>query len=257
MIRIKKPAAPPILKNRGSQATKELCEAYVRGDRKFKFDNTIYGAKSVKNALRHAQHGKCAFCESKFAHVAFGDVEHFRPKGGYHQKAGKPLETPGYYWLAYEWSNLFASCQLCNQRHKKNLFPLENPDRRAKSHHHRIDDEKPLLIDCGAEDPETLIGFREEYAFAIDGNIRGNKTITILQINRQELVEARRTHLKSIEYLKRAIDFLSDRILQAVNSANSALDDLQADLKRYRSELDAFTRDESAYSSMARSAITG
>jgi uncharacterized protein (TIGR02646 family) len=78
--------------------------------RNFEFKASVYGAKSVKKTLLTAQHGKCAFCESKFEHVAFGDVEHFRPKGGWIQTDGDQLTRPGYYWLAYEWSNL--SCGL-------------------------------------------------------------------------------------------------------------------------------------------------
>jgi hypothetical protein len=55
---------------------------YRSGTKLFDFDGTLYGAVSVKKALRKAQHDKCAFCESKIAHVAYGDVEHFRPKAG-------------------------------------------------------------------------------------------------------------------------------------------------------------------------------
>jgi len=70
-------------------------------------------------------------------------------------------------------------------------------------------------------------------------------------------VESRRSQLKSIERLKLVIKLLSEHILKPVPLDDSTFGDLQTDLKRYRSELDAFTRDESAYSSMARSAITG
>ena len=75
MIRIKKPKQPPaILRTRGRQATKRLCKsydcspaAYKSGKKSFAsrdFDSSVYGAASVKNALRRAQHDKCAFCES-------------------------------------------------------------------------------------------------------------------------------------------------------------------------------------------------
>ena len=61
------------------------------------------------------------FCESKVSHIAYGDVEHFRPKAGYRQRPEDPLVQPGYYWLAYEWSNLLFCCQLCNQRFKATI----------------------------------------------------------------------------------------------------------------------------------------
>lgn len=94
MIRILKPArAPAILRNRGQTTTRanetayDLAPAgYQNGSEKFEFKSGIYGAKSVKNALKKAQYGKCCFCESKVQHVAYGDVEHFRPKKGYRQR---------------------------------------------------------------------------------------------------------------------------------------------------------------------------
>ncbi|MDE0089274.1 MAG: hypothetical protein OXU23_26410 [Candidatus Poribacteria bacterium] len=57
--------------------------------------------------------GKCAYCEAKISAVAFGDVEHYRPKSSY-------------WWLAYCYDNYLASCQLCNQRFKKDAFPIQN-----------------------------------------------------------------------------------------------------------------------------------
>jgi hypothetical protein len=133
MIRITKPEqAPSILRKRGQRTTEANQQAFINGERTFKFDSSIYGAKSVKMALIKAQHDKCAFCESKVGHIAFGDVEHYRPKGGVRQNDTGPLEQPGYFWLAYAWENLFFACQLCNQSFKKNLFPLADPARRAQ-----------------------------------------------------------------------------------------------------------------------------
>ena len=127
MIKIHKPAsAPKILTGRGKLATQQLCDAFDhQHSSDFDFDSSIYGAKSVKNKLKLAQNHKCGFCEAKLDHIAYGDVEHFRPKAGYRQKGNDPLQKPGYYWLAYEWDNLLFSCQICNQRYKKNLFPIK------------------------------------------------------------------------------------------------------------------------------------
>jgi len=137
LIRIVKPAVgPPILSDptkRGPKATADLKTAYDAGERDFSFNSDIYGAKSVKNKLKGVQRNKCCFCEARVAHVSHGDVEHFRPKGGFQQDEGDELIKPGYYWLAYDWSNLFLSCQICNQIHKKNLFPLADPTQ-SKGH---------------------------------------------------------------------------------------------------------------------------
>jgi hypothetical protein len=66
--------------------------------------------KKAKEQLRAESAGKCAYCEGKADHVAFNDVEHFRPKSDY-------------WWLAYCWENYTYSCVLCNQKFKKAKFP--------------------------------------------------------------------------------------------------------------------------------------
>ena len=130
-------------------------------------------------------------CESKISHVSYGDVEHFRPKGGYRQQAGDNLSQPGYYWLAYEWTNLFLCCQLCNQRHKRNLFPLEKTVSRAKNHKADLSIEEPLFINPSLLDPEDYISFRRHEPYAIDDNHIGNETIRALELDRSKLNERR------------------------------------------------------------------
>ncbi len=210
MIQINKPATGPRIltnsANRGPKETQKLKEAYDGGKRDFvskDFKSDIYRAKTVKNALKAAQHDKCCFCEAKVTHVAYGDVEHFRPKAGYRQAKGDPLSKPGYYWLAYDWTNLFFSCQLCNQRYKASLFPLADPGDRAESHHEDVIAEGPLFLDPVADDPTEHIGFRQEYAFAIDDSERGGTTIGSLGLNRSELEEHRRGKLQKLDLIYR------------------------------------------------------
>ena len=110
MIRIRRPAeAPTVLRTKGKARRRVLCALHTRfaqdyrsGKRTFTFDSAIYAGKEVKDALIGMQHGKCAFCESRITHIAYGDVEHFRPKAGVRQEPGDKLQRPGYYWLAYE-----------------------------------------------------------------------------------------------------------------------------------------------------------
>ncbi len=212
MIQIDKPAqAPPILRlpnYRGPKKTQAMRDEYdaapqdyQTGQKRFEFDSDIYGAKSVKSALTEAQHEKCCFCESKITHISYGDVEHFRPKAGWVQSKGDTLSRPGYYWLAYDWSNLFLACQLCNQRHKRNLFSLQNPADRATSHDDSLDAEIPMFIKPDEEDPEQYISFRAEYAYPIDDDPYGKETIESLQLNREELVEMRRDRLSFLKLL--------------------------------------------------------
>lgn len=67
--------------------------------------------KKMKRFLTQDSHGKCAYCESNTSSVAHGDVEHFRPKSVY-------------WWLAFCVDNYVFACQLCNQTHKKDYFPI-------------------------------------------------------------------------------------------------------------------------------------
>ncbi len=193
----------------GTRARRAMSAAYSRaprsyesGRKSFEFDSGIYAHETVKQALREAQHDKCAFCESKFTHISYGDVEHFRPKAGWCQEAGEPLTRPGYYWLAYEWTNLFLSCTLCNQRFKRNHFPLLTPTKRARSHQDDVTAEDPLLLDPAVDDPESFISFREEVPYAVEGNARGEATIRILRLQREELAEQRRERLGYVKALR-------------------------------------------------------
>ncbi|WP_103018888.1 hypothetical protein [Salinibacter altiplanensis] len=218
MIQIEKRDSPPeILETDGVDERRAHSvsyahdpEAYQSGERSFEFDDSIYGHESVKSALIEAQHRKCSFCESKVTHVAYGDVEHFRPKSGHRQHSEEALRRPGYYWLAYEWTNLFLCCPLCNRRHKNNLFPLRNPEDRAQSHRDEIEDEEPVFLHPGREDPEAHIGFRKAVAFAKDGSTRGRRTIEALRLNREALMEVRRDYLatafKEIRVLLRMVE---------------------------------------------------
>ncbi len=196
MIRLTKSSTVPVPllgpKSSGVKATAALCEAHNAGVVDHKFSSAIYGHKKVKAAVIKDQSGKCLFCEAKIDHAQYGDVEHFRPKGGFNNSNSDPLETPGYYWLAYDWSNLTYGCQICNQVHKKNLFPLLNPLQRARSHHDDVSVEQPTLVNPTLEDPEHFIGFRDEVAFGKDDAGRGKTTIEIAGLNRPNLCESRR-----------------------------------------------------------------
>lgn len=208
MIRINKPQKiPKVLKEKGETETLAMCEAYENeGKRDFEFDSSIYGHKTVKEALILAQHDKCFLCESKISAIAYGDVEHFRPKKAFRQDETDDLNYPGYYWLAYAWGNLFLSCQICNQQFKKNYFPLENSEERKDiSHLYDWRNEKTLLINPANEDenPEHFISFRVDeisgvVSFAIDENLKGNTTIKFGGLNRPALCEKRMGLLKPL-----------------------------------------------------------
>jgi len=70
--------------------------------------------KVAKEQLLAESHQKCAYCETPTSVIAFGDVEHYRPKSVY-------------WWLAYVYDNYLASCTLCNQKYKGSEFEIEGP----------------------------------------------------------------------------------------------------------------------------------
>src|SRR5882724_4500569 len=199
MIRIRKPASPPpLLTTQGREeadANRTAYDAdpaaYHEGRAQLSFHSGIYGHESVKRELNAAQHDKCCFCEAKISHVSYGDVEHFRPKAGYRQAPADPLGRPGYWWQAYEWSNLYLSCQMCNQRFKKNTFPLRDPGRRCRDHRADLAQEEPLFLDPGVVDPEDHIEFAAEQPMAKNGSLQGLVTIEALGLRREPLRERR------------------------------------------------------------------
>ena len=260
MIRVHKPDPPPeVLRADGRDQCRSHSvsfakdeQAYRNGERTFNFDRSIYAASSVKVALIEAQDGKCCFCESKLRHVSYGDVEHFRPKAGYRQHAEQSLRRPGYYWLAYEWSNLFLCCQICNQRFKKNLFPLQNPADRATSHRDEVQKEKPVFLHPGRDDPEDHIGFREAVAFAKDGSERGGRTIAALQLNRADLYEVRRDYYETaFKELKGLLRFLASGNLTTAEE-QEARRHIQRIIERKKEDAQ---RHDRQYTSMLRDAV--
>lgn len=215
MIAIRKNSNPPqVLIDKGVPLTQANCASYEarpllyrsapgvnnRSLRKMPVDNSVYGDQTVKEKLIEDQHEKCCFCEAKFLANGYGDVEHFRPKKAFKKKGERKLTYPGYYWLAYEWENLFFSCQICNQKYKKNEFPLSDESSRVQDHrfNHLLPNEATLLVNPLTEDPENAIRFREEVPYPINNNEKGKESIRVFGLKRKELNDIRLEYLKFV-----------------------------------------------------------
>lgn len=185
----------------GYQKTEELKTDYDNGIREFKFSSRIYGHKTVKSALKELQNHKCCFCEAKINHISHGDVEHFRPKAGYNTTIGGRLSKPGYYWLAYDFSNLFLACQICNQSYKKNYFPLKNESNRARSHRDNIRDEENLILHPESDNPEEHLTFEQEVIKPLNASEKGKETIKRTGLNRKLLQDDRMDLLNILKTL--------------------------------------------------------
>src|SRR5215204_2247218 len=107
--------APPVHKNFIGKEREKINLELLKQKRDGKLDIGAPKWKSVfwkqsKDQLLSESNQKCADCEAPTRVVAYGDVEHFRPKSVY-------------WWLAYSYDNYLFSCQICNQGYKKDHFP--------------------------------------------------------------------------------------------------------------------------------------
>jgi uncharacterized protein (TIGR02646 family) len=203
MIRIDKSglSIPSILSVDGLVLVNKLKAMSVSDRMAHKFNSRVYGHKTVKDALRVLQNGKCCFCEAKVSHISHGDVEHFRPKAAWKAKEKQKLTKPGYYWLAYDFSNLYFSCQICNQLYKKNYFPLSDPAMRAQTHDDDLTLEDPLIVDPGNEDPAQHLMYHREIVVERNNSPKGRETISRTGLNRPEIVGDRFEYLSLMQTL--------------------------------------------------------
>jgi len=74
---------------------------------------------ALREAFAAHSHDKCWYVECRNLGTD-DDMDHFRPKGGVKEDPAHP----GYYWLAFEWTNLRLSC------HRANRPPDQPGDRR-------------------------------------------------------------------------------------------------------------------------------
>lgn len=154
--------------------------------------------EDVRKTLWRHQYRKCCYCERKRELKRESDVEHYRPKAAVTEE--EENNHPGYWWLAYDWTNYLFACKPCNQAHKKNHFPLLPGGSRAWGPNNDLSEEKPVLINPYDEDPEEFIDFDWHEsgellvlvkAVGRDGDGRGSKSIGLARLNRLELMEER------------------------------------------------------------------
>lgn len=215
--------------------TKLLVRKYKNGDRTFTFKRSVYQDIRIRTPLEEVFNYKCCYCERLIEDYDF-DVEHFRP-------SGKPIECTashpahfGYFWLIYNWKNLYLSCSTCNRTRtdrdgynavsngrtsgKLNSFPLFNPRLRAFSPACQIRLEEPVLLDPCLDDPTLHLRFDINGRISdFNGSLRGKESIRILGLDRGPLNRARSkivkkavASLKSAFAARQAGDGASERI---------------------------------------------
>ena len=101
MRHLVKGAIPKVLQDKAQQWTEELLAVLARGEKPTDAIKGRYRHPDIKNAIKVETSDKCAYCESKITHIAYGDIEHIIPKS----------KVPA---RAYEWQNLTLACDICN-----------------------------------------------------------------------------------------------------------------------------------------------
>lgn len=250
MLRFERPPKPDDFDDRTREARAQV-ERDIEAGRKPDFQPPIW--KKYKRLFAAAQYGKCAYCETKALASQAGAVEHFRPKSAVSELDDDPttwgrekpglsnvegrrprvLSDRGYWWLAYDWSNLLLACERCNTAWKGTLFPVAERPRTLPP---RPDvTETPLLLDpFGGENPADHLRF-DEFGFveAREGSRVGLETIRTLGLDRESLREARQEkarktfqlarHVKTmLESGERALDDVVDEILESVEMGREA-----------------------------------
>lgn len=173
----------------------------------------LWSDDAVKDRLQEMHGDRCCYCERLRDPPRETDVEHFRPKGAVaveDEDGGTGTLLPGYWWLAYEWSNLLLACKTCNQSYKKTRFPVAGP--RATGPDDDLDAEEQWLLDPVLDDIDAAVRFDWE---SEDGLVwvhgvgadaaRVKKTVDIVGLNRQRLLEERWDALRLLKTVERNV----------------------------------------------------
>ena len=171
--------------------TKKACEDARKDHGKKDFEFASHWSV-LKEYLQDMFLDRCAYCDGSYQAFGYGDVEHYRPKG---LVTEEPAHA-GYWWLAYDPTNYLPSCQLCNQKAKKNHFPIAGI--RAKSENDSLLAELPLLLRADEHRVFDHMRFRpstdpEKPAQAVELTPNGKAAIEVMELNRRELRMARLT----------------------------------------------------------------
>lgn len=202
MIKLRKVEEPPILRDNAADWLKTIQDKLAVGEVPTEAEKGRYRHPEIKAALVNETYGKCAYCESKLLHVAFGDVEHISPKS-------HKLED------TFRWNNLTLACDRCNTNKGS-----------------AVD-----LVDPYDDDPDALFRFLGPMVYARPENAKAVISCKRLRLNRAELVEMRSRRLEAISNLLVLINEASDPQLRS-----ALIDDLAENEVGDNTEYAAFVR---------------
>ncbi|RQV76633.1 hypothetical protein DF018_02240 [Burkholderia cenocepacia] len=167
MIKIQKLPAPAVIVENGPGWTEALLAKIATGQKPTDAERSKYRRADIKKTLLEETHGKCAYCESKLRHIAYGDVEHIVPKSS----------TPA---LSFCWPNLTLACDICNTN--KSDF---------RGNH-------DTFVDPYSVDPSSVFYFAGPLLMARPTCEAAAATERLLDLNRSDLFEKRREKIKNL-----------------------------------------------------------
>ena len=233
MLWLKPPPENPNFEQRKAKLVADVEKAIADGKNP-KIDKALWSDFKVEFSAQ--QHGRCGYCELGVVVGHYGDVEHYAPKNEVSQFANGTAEegtetayvatlsgrnpserwTPGYYWLAYQWSNYLLACTVCNSVWKGTLFPVKQPPARLRPRTIGDLEENCLLLNpYGKRDPARHLRFNLDGSVEPrNGSAYGRETIRTCGLNRIALRAARRpTCRRAVQALAEALDEMHDNVL--------------------------------------------
>lgn len=175
MRQLLKTDIPQILEKNSAKWTNVILSALDKGEKPTSYQKSKYNHKDIKEALLGETFEKCAYCESKFKHVTYGDIEHIIPKSIVPNKA-------------FDWSNLTLACDVCNTN-KGDWY---------------ADDNHEGIVDPYLDDPKDHLLFFREVVVENPCSDKGLITVRKLKLGRIALLEKRRERLGFIDGLVRS-----------------------------------------------------
>jgi len=171
MIKLNKHPEPDILVKNKDKWTSELM-SYINAGQNIPANiKNKYNHPDIKSVLKKETNGgKCMYCESPIAVVAPEHIEHYRPKKIYPD-------------LTFDWNNLGLSCPKCNMN-KQDTF-----------------DENYPYINPYIDFPNDHFLFLGPMITYNPNNKRAKLTEYKLDLNRLELIEARKERIDTIRLL--------------------------------------------------------
>ena len=167
MIKLEKSAEPAVLARNSAQWTSVVIRKMDTGVAPTRTERSRYNHGDIKQALMAETHRKCAYCESKFRHVTYGDVEHVVPK------SDRPSR-----W--FDWENLTIARDVCNTN--KSNAPVDGES----------------FIDPYDVDPEKHFWQIGSMVCARPGSDAAALTERLLDLNRTDLLERRSERLTNL-----------------------------------------------------------